>query len=185
MPFNSTHKYFIALVPPEPIFSEAMAFKQYFAEHYSSKGALKSPAHITIHMPFSLKDNRLPLLHDRLTLLCAQISSELVQLHGFGAFVPRVIYIHVQHSNWLQNLYKSVASLMRTFQQFNSDYGGHGFSPHLTIAFRDLKPAIFHRAWSEFENRLLQHQFTPSHLYLLRHDGQQWKLLHAFPFGLH
>jgi 2'-5' RNA ligase len=51
-------KYFIAIVPPEPFLSNITAIKMELFENYGSKGALRSPAHITLHMPFSWDDEK-------------------------------------------------------------------------------------------------------------------------------
>jgi 2'-5' RNA ligase len=29
-----------------------------------------------------------------------------------------------------------------------------GFHPHITIAFRDLKKAVFYKAWEEYKSKL-------------------------------
>ena len=44
--------YFIAIVPPSPIYEEAFEQKVYFKTKYNSKASLNSPPHITLHMPF-------------------------------------------------------------------------------------------------------------------------------------
>lgn len=43
--------YFLAVIPPEPVFSEVMAFKKEMSERFSSSRALKSPPHITLLPP--------------------------------------------------------------------------------------------------------------------------------------
>ncbi|MEM9078853.1 MAG: 2'-5' RNA ligase family protein, partial [Bacteroidota bacterium] len=55
---NELPLYFIAIIPPDPIFSFALQQKEYIAEYYNSKAALRSPPHITLHMPFRLKESR-------------------------------------------------------------------------------------------------------------------------------
>ena len=51
-------KYFIALVPPEPLLSEIQRVKQQIFDDYGTKGALRSPGHITLHMPFSWEEEK-------------------------------------------------------------------------------------------------------------------------------
>ena len=58
--------FFIALIPPEPIKSEVMAFKKEMEEKFDSKAALRSPPHITLHMPFQWREDREGLLKDKL-----------------------------------------------------------------------------------------------------------------------
>lgn len=49
--------YFIALVLPSPLYEEVTRLKEYFRDRYNSKAALRSPPHITLHMPFKWKEN--------------------------------------------------------------------------------------------------------------------------------
>ncbi|MEM0979434.1 MAG: hypothetical protein AAGH78_04080 [Cyanobacteria bacterium P01_H01_bin.58] len=48
------------------------------------------------------------------------------------------------------------------------------FCPHLTVAFRDLKPGAFHQAWPEFELRQVAFSFAVPAITLLIHTGQRW-----------
>ena len=36
---------------------------------------------------------------------------------------------------------------------FNQSDNLRGFHPHITIAFRDLKKQVFHKAWEEFKDK--------------------------------
>lgn len=56
------------------------------------------------------------------------------------------------------------------------------FAPHMTVAFKDLSKQNFKAAWSEFEKRELQFEFTADHLTLLLHDGKRWNIKSEFPF---
>ncbi len=51
-------KYFIAIVIPGPLFGETEAVKQELFEAHGLKGALRSPAHITLHRPFEWKEEK-------------------------------------------------------------------------------------------------------------------------------
>jgi 2'-5' RNA ligase len=56
----------------------------------------------------------------------------------------------------------------------NANYREKPFHPHITIAFRDLKKAIFNEAWDYYSNRLFQEEFTAESVTLLKHNGQFW-----------
>ena len=71
-------KYFIALVPPSPVFEQAQQWKEYFKVEFNSKAALNSPPHITLHMPFEWKTAKEELLMEKLaTFAQSQKSFEL------------------------------------------------------------------------------------------------------------
>jgi hypothetical protein len=52
----------------------------------------------------------------------------------------------------------------------------------MTVAFRDLTKQNFRTAWSEFQHRPLEFEFTASELTLLIHDGRGWNVSASFPF---
>ena len=58
MPKEGTALYFIAIIPPSPIFEQASELKNHFMQQYQSKAALNSPPHITLHMPFEWKEKK-------------------------------------------------------------------------------------------------------------------------------
>ena len=177
--------YFIAILPPEPERSEILKIKQYFADEYNSKAALKSPPHITLHMPFKLPHKREAELLESLTSLCQRFENFEVELSGFGAFVPRVIFIDVKTSPSLLNLQSSLMKHMKVnFWKFNANYKDEPFKPHLTVAFRDLKKEVFYRAWREFENRSYEYSFPVGKISLLKHNGEFWELFSEMPLCL-
>ena len=51
-------KYFIAIVPPEPLLFEIQEIKKTISQNYKTKGALRSPGHITVHMPFNWEEEK-------------------------------------------------------------------------------------------------------------------------------
>jgi len=58
-------RYFIAIIPAEPWYSEALQLKKEVRDVYESKGALRSPPHITLHMPFRWTLKKLKFLKKR------------------------------------------------------------------------------------------------------------------------
>ncbi len=171
----SKNLYFIAIIPPEPIKSDTQEIKRIFADQYESKGALKSPPHITLHMPFKLKVEKEPELIEKFKLLAAHQQSIEMVLNGFGHFKQRVIYLNVEHNEHLFNLFLEVRKFMKiNYNIFNADYKNRGFHPHLTVAFRDLTKEKFKEAWPFFENRSFHRSFTTQAIALLKHNGTSW-----------
>ena len=177
-------RYFLALIPPEPIYSEVMELKAYFRNQYNCKAPLRSPAHITLQMPFLLSEKKETVLIEKLNEFVVNQEGFDLGLHGFGAFAPRVIFVDVVESRQLKVLQKALADFMRRgLNVFDANYKDRGFHPHMTIAFRDLKKALFPQAWAEFEDRPYQATFAVNSIWLLKHDGKQWQPLHEFFLG--
>lgn len=174
-------RYFIALIPPEPLFTRVENLKQEMKEHYHTKAALRSPAHITLHMPFlwsETKEKRLFQVLDQTT----KCNSFRVDLNGFGAFPLRTLYIQPRESPSLQGLYECITR--QTREKLNLFHAEHknGFQPHMTIAFRDLKKPEFFKAWEEFKSKPFEDGFLVEGFWLLKHTGKFWVSYQYFPF---
>jgi 2'-5' RNA ligase len=185
MTASPTHLYFIALVPPSPILEEIREMKEYMAMHYQTKAALRSPAHITLHMPFQWRPDREEKLIENLASFASEKHGFLVNLKDFSAFKPRVIFIDVLPNSQLQLLHQDLERMMRKqLNLFNAAWKDHGFHPHMTIAFRDLRPARFDEAWKEFKNRNFEASFEAIDIVLLKHNQKQWEMYRRFPLKL-
>lgn len=175
-------KYFIAIVPPKPILEEVLAVKQYVASQYMSKGALRSPAHITLHMPFEYEEDKEQRLTDCLGLF--KFGHEVpVELKNYGCFEPRVIFVDVIANELLQGLQKELVEHVKTrLHLLNQAQSMRGFHPHLTVAFRDLKKPLFYKAWEEFKERPFAAHFDCKTVSLLKLSDAGWAVHREFRF---
>jgi 2'-5' RNA ligase len=173
--------YFIAIVPPQPVFDETWQLKNYFKEHYQSKASLNSPPHITLHMPFEWNVEKEELLVTKLQQFASHHNGGVLPLLNFKAFPPRVIYVDVVKTEWLENLQKELHRFCkRELNLFNANYKEHAFHPHLTLAFRDLKKQNFQKAWEEFDKKKYEALFSVHDIVLLKHNGKSWQELKSF-----
>ncbi|MDI9639120.1 2'-5' RNA ligase family protein [Geitlerinema splendidum] len=182
---DSLKRFFIALLPPEPLQEEIRAIQEDFRDRYHSQGALKSPPHITLQPPFRWDWGDREVLENALVTFAANVIPVPIILDGFGAFPPRVIYVNVQKTPQLlliqQNL---MVYLKATLGIVDEKSESRPFAPHMTVAFRDLSKPNFKAAWPEFQSRALHHEFMVPHLTLLLHDGQRWHVQTQFNFAL-
>ena len=177
----SKGKYFIAIIPPAPFFDYALELKHYINNHYQSKGALNSPPHITLHMPFEWRSDKEDELISAFQKHTTILPASTISLQGFGSFPPRVIFIHVVPSENLNRLQSSIRKFCKQeLGLFNADYKDLPFHPHITVAFRDLRKAKFIEAWDEFKNKPFEGSFSAKKIDLLKHDGKKWNVLKEF-----
>ncbi|GAB4185543.1 MAG: 2'-5' RNA ligase family protein [Thermoflexibacter sp.] len=179
-----TKQYFVAVVAPEPILSEVRAFKQYMAENYQSVASTKSPAHVTLYMPFWWQEDQEIFLKNLLKSFSAQEQAFDIFFNGFDCFAPRVIFIRVAHNPALQVLQKKLLkSLKETLGLYHAKYFQQKFHPHMTIASRDLTEEKFDEAWQEFKNKEYKAHFKVDKITLLKHNGKIWEVDDYFPLG--
>ena len=180
--------YFIAIVPPGVISGQITGFKQAVREKYGSGHALRSPPHITLHMPFGWRDKKYHKLQSTLEAVSAPMRPFEIELDGFGGFEPRVVYVQVTGTPELEACQGQVRWAMRSLQVLNADYKQKAFQPHITIAFRDLKKAQYYQVMEEYAQRKYAARFVAGSLVLLRHhhvQGQppEWRIHQRFVFG--
>jgi 2'-5' RNA ligase len=180
---SSKRRFFIALLPPQDVQDYATEIKEYFAQAYNSRYALKSPPHVTLQPPFEWQLDNLLVLEQTLRSFAESQVPVPIILKGFGAFVPRVIYINVIKTPELIGLQSDLMThLEELLGIVHPDSKTRPFAPHLTVAFQDLTRQNFRAAWPEFERRELEFKFSVSQLTLLIHDGKQWNVSAEFPF---
>ncbi len=170
--------YFIAVVPPEEIQEQITAFKKEIASKYGSSHALKSPPHITLHMPFKWKDKKYEMLEQVIQSVNSRLDPFTIQLKDFDFFEPRVVFVDVVANDKLEDLQKEVVDACRNQLKLdNANYKNRPFHPHVTIGFRDLKKPMFYLAMEYFKPREFSAKFQISQVRLLKHDGVKWRIL--------
>jgi 2'-5' RNA ligase len=175
--------YFVAIVPPSPIYEETLEHKAYFKAKYNSKASLNSPPHITLHMPFRWNEQHEQELASHLKSFADQNPPVTIQLKDFSSFPPRVIFINVVITPELESLQKNLQRYFkRQLNIFNANYKELPFHPHLTLAFRDLKKPNYQKAWDEFVTKNYQATFLANTLALLKHSGSVWEVHKEFTF---
>ena len=174
-------QYFVAIIPPSPVYEEALALKEYFKDKYHSKAALNSPPHITLHMPFLWNEDKEKKLVTKLHDFARQCDPIKVCLDNFSSFSPKVIFLNVTESDLLDQFQLKLHRFFkRELDIFNANYQDRPFHPHLTLAFRDLKKSQYHLAWQEFSNREYKAEFMADKIALLKHNGKTWDVLKDF-----
>ena len=173
-------KYFIAIVPPEPLLSEIQAVKQSIFENYQTKGALRSPGHITLHMPFSFEENK-----EEKLISCLQDfqfkDSFSISLNNYACFEPRVVFINVNEQHELIELQKRLVNhIKKKLNLFNQSDDMRGFHPHVTVAFRDLKKSVFYKLWEEYQSKIFSASFNCESFSILKHVDDRWVVLKNF-----
>lgn len=175
--------YFIALIPPSPLKDEIQELKLEVKQKFNSSHSLNAPPHITLLSPFRLEDQNTEKLDQLIQDFSQEIKPFEVRLNDFSTFPPRVIFIDVVQSPKLMDIQKKLEELARkNADLFNYNYAERPYHPHLTLAFKDLTKSNFYRAWKEFEDRTFEASFTADALHILKHTGENWKVIRRFLF---
>ena len=178
------HLYFIAIMLPQRINEEIIAFKNDMALRFQSKKALRTASHITLKAPFKMP----PAVHGNVLQWFNGMNITVVpfmqEIKDFGAFSNKhnpVIYVQPVMNSSLQHLQKEV------LQQFSSTFpkelisrNEYTFSPHITIGYRDLHLQQFKEAWKEYAAKQYTALFEVNSFQLLQHTNGRWNVTGSF-----
>lgn len=174
--------YYIALLPPEAIRQEIKDLKTDILNRFGSGYALRSPAHITLQMPFHFEAEEEPQLIEALERFTRNRTGFTCDLHGFGHFEKRTLFVEVVPNDHLANLRSDLQKLLGDEFGFGPKQLPERFHPHITIANRDLSEDNFEPCWALFRNRIYQRSFVAKHIAILKHRGDHWEVYREFPF---
>jgi 2'-5' RNA ligase len=178
MPFPE-NLYFIALIPKRELRERITAIKHDFATRFNSKTALKVYPHITLKAPFKLPANKYDQLLNWFNNLHIQHKKFSIELKGFGAFHNKnspVIFIKPEITNDLKMLQEKIAEAYISNISEEVNQVDIFFNPHITVAYRDLTPEMFTKAWNEYQHKKFDAFFDVDAVHLLQHDSKKWNI---------
>ncbi|MGB5435639.1 MAG: 2'-5' RNA ligase family protein [Maribacter sp.] len=174
--------YFIALIPHLALREQVKALKKELKERFNASKALRSPAHITLQMPFKRSTQDEPYLIDTLQEFAMVQNKFLVRLAGFDCFSPKVIFVKVLDHKPIISVHTQLRQVLTDKMEFKENELTQNIHPHMTIATRDLSVEAFGKAWGEFEKREFEASFLAQSLFLLKHNGKFWEIYREFLF---
>jgi 2'-5' RNA ligase len=166
--------YLVALLPPETVFSETWAMKQEVHHLTGSRNAVRLPPHITLIPPLRQDDEFEAKCTAALAAFAATQSSVPVGLDGFAWFGSRTLFVRVSEAVALQAFHAALTAWCRAHLPEVTPES-RPFTPHLTLATRDLPPAQVPALRQQFATRAYTARFVVYTITLFRHDGQQWQ----------
>lgn len=177
-------RYYIAVLPPEPIATEIKNFKLYAGEHFGSYHALRSPAHITFIPPFHWADAEIDIIKNAIQSFATLQTPFEVTYNGFNCFPPRVVFIDVEPAPLLTQLKNGLVDYLFQTLEFPYKTKHREFNPHTTISYRYQDESQFQAAWAHFSKLDYQATFEVNSIVLFKHYGKEigWKIDGDFSF---
>lgn len=178
---NETNpRFFVALMLPQEADDFARQVIRDLKTQYRTRTAKAAP-HITLQAPF-----RWPIAEvDRLEEAIAHVATTLppipVHLTGFGSFPPRVIYIDVEKTAELLQAQTQLTQYLQTQPQaIELKPERRTFSPHVTVASRNMNRKIFKIIWQELREQPADFQYVCDRLTLLIYNAEGWSIYREF-----
>ena len=172
--------YFIALIPNRELREKIITIEKDFERRFNSGKALAVYPHITLKAPFKCSAGGRNELMNWFSDLVIHQRPFLINLKGFGVFHNKkspVVFINPVVTKELLQMQKG---LMIGFSSiFPDDVHPVDFTytPHLTVAYRDLAPDKFLQAWEEYKSKFFNEVFEVNAIYLLEHNTKKWNVI--------
>ncbi|MDF7810954.1 2'-5' RNA ligase family protein [Hymenobacter sp. YC55] len=166
--------YLVAVLPPEPVFSQVWAMKQEVHHLTGSRNAVRLPPHITLIPPIRQPDEFEAKCAATLIDFAATQTAFTVGLHDFAWFGNRTLFVHVSEAGPIKAFHVALTDWCATHLP-DVPREKRPFTPHMTLATRDLPAAQVPELRQLFSARPYAATFPVQTLTLFRHDGQQWQ----------
>lgn len=177
------NKYFVAITPTGEIQDKATGLKLQLKEKFGLKYALKSPAHITLKMPFLWKEDKEQILISRLTKFFLENPPFNLKLGGIGKFGKRVVFVKVEKEENLMELQNRLVLLCKTQCNLKLELSDYAFNPHMTLAFKDVKERFFEDYVLFLKSIGFMQNMEVYEVALLRKEEREWQVCHRFPLN--
>ena len=174
---KNMEKYFLAILPSEEIFNRAEQIKNELKEKFNVKYALKSPAHITVKMPFPFDENREAQLIEKLGSFLKSYPCFDLRISGIHHFGNRVIYSKVAESEALRTLQEGLRKFCRLHLHLVEELSDRNYTPHITLAFKDIKPKIYDQVFEFVNKQPIEGAFSVHQICLLKKIEGRWKVI--------
>lgn len=180
---KSMQKYFLAIVPTDGIQEAATSLKLDLKDQFNIKYALKSPAHVTMKMPFSYNEAKENLLVERLSAFLATKKPFKIQVGGSGTFGKRVIFWKIKAGSELYDLQTDLKTFCKRELHLVDELSDRNYHPHMTIAFKDVKERDFDEVLTYASENSVKSELLVDQLMLLKRADGSWKSYKKLPLG--
>ena len=140
--------------------------------------------HITLKAPFTFPGAHHEQILRWFENMQVTVPSFKQQLRDFGAFHNRrspVVFVKPVMNTSLDRLQKEVLiNFGETYSHAHILQQELDFTPHMTIAYRDLQPNLFKEAWQEYETKKYAAGFDVNSFHLLQHNGKAWDIISTY-----
>ncbi len=170
---NQTH--FIGVVSPEDLSDTLSGCRQWMGDRFGCKSGFATPFHVTLIPPFGVSEQQdFEGLLKALTEVSSRASGFSAQVSGFGAFGDRTVFAHVEPDPRWNLLRDSVFSSVSAAVSGRLKKDARPFTPHVTVANRDIPPGAIPTALSYFATIPLELSFPVNEITLFEREREGW-----------
>ena len=166
--------YLVCIIPPDSIVEDVDEIRKDIALKFNVHQSLKRPAHITLYNPVKLTSQQQEKQFFE-ALESASYSENFSQiLKNFNAFPQHTFYLDAEQNIDIMNLQKQIKTALKPLKLLQ-ELDNFKFTPHLTLAFKDVKPPVFVAIVNEFKDRKFKREFLVDGFSVYKHIDKRWQ----------
>ncbi|MNK37399.1 RNA 2',3'-cyclic phosphodiesterase [compost metagenome] len=173
--------FLLCLVPPVSVAEDIDEIRNYISDKFNVHESLKRPAHITLYPPVKLSSQEAEKRFFNALESASFLNPFKQVLKNFNAFPEHTFYIDVERNEGIMNLEKQIRKELIPLKLLDKK-DSNKFNPHLTLAFRDLKPSVFNEILTDFKDRKFKREFQVSSFSVYKHIDKRWQPYKEFAF---
>ncbi|RZL44661.1 MAG: 2'-5' RNA ligase family protein [Pedobacter sp.] len=173
--------FLVCLIPPVSIVEDIEVIRNDISIKYNVLESLKRPVHITLYNPVKI-DSLVTEKEFFKALENASYMESFSQiLKNFNSFPQHTFYIDVEQNANLMKLQAQIKAELKPLKLIPSK-DIIKFTPHLTIAFRDIKPMVYDSIMEEYKQKNFKRSFPVSGFSVYKHIDKSWRPFREFEF---
>ena len=166
--------FLVCLIPPVSIVEDVDEIRTYIAEKFNVHESLKRPAHITLYNPVKLMDRQQETRFFEALESAAYAENFAQILKNFNSFPQHTFYIDVVQNDGIMNLQAQIKAALKPLKLL-PEQNNFKFTPHLTLAFKDVKPPVFTAIMADFKDRRFKREFLVDGFSVYKHVDKKWQ----------
>lgn len=179
--------HFVGVLLPEDVACKIREFRSYMNERYGCKSGHGTDPHITLIPPFSLPDDYndgdvKSAVEDALQKAVKSGTLPFnARISGFGAFEERTLFAHVESDERWTKLRDFFTQSFQTNLPGSVRKSSKIFTPHVTVANRDIPAGIMDEALRFLSNMDFHAEFSVEEIAIFKRTSRGgWEAIDLF-----
>jgi 2'-5' RNA ligase len=174
-------RFWVGVILPKKISNEMLKIQKKISEKYETHHDLESKIgpHFTIIYQENVNEKDFKKIEKVVKEISKKTEPFKAEIKGIRRFYKnRVIYAKVAKSKELNNLHKKLSYKLRKFGKIRLL---RLFTPHITLAYKDITKENYREAFKEFRNKKIFYVFELNRIYIGKaKSSQRIKLFKSF-----
>ena len=164
--------FLVCIIPPQTVVDDIDEIRENISAEYNVFESLKRPAHITLYNPVKISNEQEKKFFKALEDVSYLKTFEQV-LKNFKSFPPHTVYINVEQNDGIMQLQAQIKTALSPLALIPTKEVGK-FTPHLTIAFKDVKLPVYNLIMDAYRDKKFKRTFNVTGFSIYKHIDKRW-----------